>query len=236
MLTHPTQSLWLPALSIISPQLPAISALFPMHGIYLWIHFLIRSVSLYLFPFTFMSLCDLSVYNSVSIMSSHPPCPYISTLIPVSICTTLIFPTHIYKPHMSCMSPQFVYQLQPDYYCQSSTRVRLKSLTSQLGCSMGMGMHGLGMGCNVSTHKPLGFLWVFPRVPMGWWCSVDWVLMYWSWGTICAVCSAMLPPYITGSHHINQLQFPYTITQPLHAHCLLASPLPPTGLHPTVLR
>ena len=81
------------------------------------IHFLIQSIFLYLFHFAFMSLCDLSVYDSFSVMSSCPPCPYVSTSIPVSICATLIFPTHIYKPHMSCMSPQFIFQLRLDYYC-----------------------------------------------------------------------------------------------------------------------
>ena len=90
------------------------------------IHFLIWSFFLYLFPFAFMSLCDLSIYNSVAVMSSHPPCPCISALIPVSICATLVFPTHIYKPHMSCMS-QFIYQLQLNFYCQSPTSCQLKS-------------------------------------------------------------------------------------------------------------
>ena len=83
------------------------------------IHFLIQSVFLYLFLFAFVSLCDLSVYNSFFIMSSHPLSPYVSASIPVSICATLIFLTCIYKPCMSCMSPQFIYQLQLNYYCHS---------------------------------------------------------------------------------------------------------------------
>ena len=41
-----------------------------------------------------------------------------------------------------------------------------------IGCSMGMGMHGLGMGCNVPTHtNPWGFCGFshrFPRVGSPW--------------------------------------------------------------------
>ena len=93
------------------------------------IHFLIQSIFLYLFLFTFVSLCDLlSVYDLFSVMSSHPPFLYISTSIPVSVCATLAFLTCIYKPCMSCMSPQFIYQLQFDYYCHSLPMLNLSFL------------------------------------------------------------------------------------------------------------
>ena len=134
----------------ISPCMESISA----------IHFLIRSIFLYLFLFAFMSLCDLSAYDLFSIMSSRPPCLYVSASIPVSVCVTLIFLTRIYKPHMSCMSPQFVYQLQLDYYCHSLPTLNL-SLRLSIFLASG---HCL-------TLKPLPFDFMpnqklFPQYPM----------------------------------------------------------------------
>ena len=46
------------------------------------IHFLIWSILLYPFPFAFVSLCDLPVYDSVSICPHISPCPYVSASIP----------------------------------------------------------------------------------------------------------------------------------------------------------
>ena len=83
------------------------------------IHFLIRSVTLCPFPFAFVSLCDLTIHDSVSVMSVCSPIPIRFHLDTWPVCLTLAFPTRIYKSHMSCMFPQFVYQLRPDFYCHS---------------------------------------------------------------------------------------------------------------------
>ena len=110
------QSTWLTALSIISLRLLAISAPLPMHGIYLHnsfpysVHF---PVSVLFHILVSMQLiCLWFVFCYV-------PRAHVSTLIPVSVCATLLSPTWIYKPGMSCMSPQFVHQHQLDYYCHS---------------------------------------------------------------------------------------------------------------------
>ena len=125
-----------------------------MHGIYLHdtfpysVHFPVSVC------FAFVSLCDLSVYDSFSVMSSCSPCPYVSTLIPVSVCATLVFLTRIYKPHMSCMSSQFVYQLQLDYYCHSPS-----------ACDLSLPPHSILASGNCSTLATLLFGFTHYRKP-----------------------------------------------------------------------
>ena len=50
-------------------------------------------------------------------MSACFPRPSVSASIPDPFIQPSSFPPHIYKSRMSCMSPQFVYQLRLDYCC-----------------------------------------------------------------------------------------------------------------------
>ena len=123
LLTHPTQSHGLPSLAL-HPHSSWTSwahlAEFPCMDV--GSHDLFPSGS---FPIT-LNLMHIHCHVTCLFLLWFPLCPRVShahMFLPhylVLTCVTLVFLTHIYKSHMSCMFLQFVYQLQLAFYSHST--------------------------------------------------------------------------------------------------------------------